>query len=122
MSVDDRFSQSDPRSAEGSQASNATTTSDQVFTPTPSDDAPPSTEPTQDSQLLKLSALAAAQDRMVTEGDDYGAGNRKRMADGVVKSPTKGHSRNTSAISMASTTSTIGEVRLPLSRGKKKCH
>lgn len=105
LSTDERFSQSDPRSAEGSQASNATSTSDQVFTPTASDAS--NNQGSQGSQLHALSALAAAQDRMMT---DDGAASRKRMADGEVKSPVKGHSRNTSTISMASTTSTIGEV------------
>lgn len=113
LSTDERFSQSDPRSAEGSQASNATTASDPVFTPTPSDDGRTPNHyagPSQDSQLLQLSALASVQDRMVTDGNDMSS--RKRMADGEVKSPTKGHSRNTSAVSMASTTSTIGDVSL----------
>lgn len=105
LSTDERFSQSDPRSAEGSQASNATSTSDQVFTPTASDAS--NNQDSQSSQLHALSAIAAAQDRMMT---DDGASSRKRMADGEVKSPAKGHSRNTSTISMASTTSTIGEV------------
>ncbi|KAL6860763.1 hypothetical protein ACO1O0_004797 [Amphichorda felina] len=113
LSTDERFSQSDPPSADGSQISNATSTSDRVFTPTPSDDGTISNHhvgPSQDSQLMQLSAIAAAQDRMVTDGDDIGASSRKRMADGEVKSPTKTHSRNVSAISMASTTSTIGDV------------
>lgn len=115
LSTDDRFSQSDPRSAEGSQASNATSSStDHVFTPTASDSSTnplPPTGSSQDSQLLHLSAVAAAQDRMTTmaDGNDVGA-SRKRMADGEVKSPGKGHSRNTSTVSMASNASTIGEV------------
>lgn len=115
LSTDERFSQSDPRSAEGSQASNATSTFDRVFTPTPSDDGTAPNEhqrPAQDSQLLQLSAIAATQDRMETDGSDMPAGSRKRMADGEVKSPGKGHSRNTSTVSMASTTSTIGDVSL----------
>jgi hypothetical protein len=77
----------------------------------------------QDSQLLRLSQLAAALGKM--PDSDAVHGSRKRMADGVVKhtrgvsavsgvSPTRsgGHSRTTSAVSMASTTgSRIGEVR-----------
>ncbi|EQL03911.1 C2HC5 finger protein [Ophiocordyceps sinensis CO18] len=59
----------------------------------------------------------AIQDRIMA--DEAGAGgSKKRMADGVVKmrdditNPVKGHSRNTSAISMASTTgSNMGQVR-----------
>lgn len=115
--ADERFSQSDPRSAEGSQASNATSHSDHVFTPTASDtdahrrDVPPTTQPavlSEASQLHQLSALAAAQDRMSTgQGDGP---SRKRMADGEVKSPNKGHSRNTSAVSAISTASTIGDL------------
>ena len=115
LSTDERFSQSDPRSAEGSQASNATSSFDRVFTPTPSDDGTTPNElhrPAQDSQLLQLSAIAATQDRMETDGSDMVAGSRKRMADGEVKSPGKGHSRTTSTLSMASTTSTIGDVSL----------
>lgn len=67
------------------------------------------------SQLLHLSAIAAAQGRIMP--DATGGGSRKRMADGEVKerggsmSPVKGHSRTTSAVSMASTAgSHIGEV------------
>lgn len=73
--------------------------------------------PGRDSQLHQLSAVAAIQDRIMA--DEAGAGgSKKRMADGVVKmrdditNPVKGHSRNTSAISMASTTgSNMGQVR-----------
>ena len=71
----------------------------------------------QSSQLLHLSAIAAAQDRLASGA--MGGGSRKRMADGETKerggsmSPVKGHSRTTSAISMASTAgSHIGEVSL----------
>lgn len=116
--TDGAFSQSDPRSADGSQASNATTVPDQVFTPThangpglPSSSAPTeSTGP--DSQLLHLSELAAGQRRM--RADSLA---RKRTADGLVKSPVRGgHSRTTSAVSALSTTSTIGEVSLVCTR------
>lgn len=66
----------------------------------------------QDSQLLQLSQLAAAQEKM----PDYGARSSvKRTADGVVKdtrtspaaSPPRpsSHSRNVSGVSAASTTS-----------------
>lgn len=114
--TDGAFSQSDPRSADGSQASNATTVPDQVFTPThangpglPSSSAPTeSTGP--DSQLLQLSELAAGQQRM--RADSLA---RKRTADGLVKSPVRGHSRTTSAVSALSTTSTIGEVSVVFS-------
>lgn len=131
LSTDEHFSQSDPRSAEGSQASNATSASDQVFTPTPSDDYNNNTASnhdsslqsardmsSQDSQLRQLSALAATRDRMQTDGHDAPAASRKRMADGEVKSPIRGHSRNTSTMSMASTTSTIGDVSIPLYLGR----
>lgn len=75
-----------------------------------------------DSQLLQLSQLAAAQDKMAA-GPDAHANSvpaRKRMADGEVKpssrSPVRGgHSRNTSTVSVASNASTIGDVSSPLS-------
>ncbi|KAF4125498.1 Whi5 like [Geosmithia morbida] len=119
--TDERFSQSDPRSAEGSQASNATSVSDQVFTPALSDhDHDHDYNDTlqhssyamtgQYSQLRQLSAIAAAQDRMKTDAADVPTASRKRMADGEVKSPVRTHSRNTSTMSMASTTSTIGDL------------
>lgn len=114
--TDGAFSQSDPRSADGSQASNATTVPDQVFTPTHTTGPglplpPPSSTPTEpsgpDSQLLQLSELAAGQQRMRSDSSA-----RKRTADGLVKSPVRGggHSRTTSSVSVLSTTSTIGEV------------
>lgn len=65
------------------------------------------------SQLLQLSAIAAAQGRM---DQDAAAGSRKRTANGEVKapspsrSPVKGHVRSASAISMGSTGSHIGDV------------
>lgn len=81
----------------------------------------------QESQLMHLSHIAAAQEKMhqleaATAAATSTSGlSRKRMADGVVKhtrqsssaSPVYhgGHSRNTSAVSIASTTgSRIGEV------------
>ncbi|KAM0483767.1 hypothetical protein ACHAPX_002263 [Trichoderma viride] len=72
--------------------------------------------------LLQLSTLAAARDR-ISIGTAAGV-SRKRMADGEVKagmvnmSPIKGrghgHSRNLSAVSVASTGSTIGELSAEL--------
>ncbi len=77
----------------------------------------------QESQLLQLSQIAAAQARIPEDAADMAtAASRKRMADGMVKhtrdrsnvSPGQmvGHSRNTSTVSVASTAgSRIGEVR-----------
>lgn len=143
-------------SVTNSQESAATTSTDQIVTPPPSDtsagldgSAPTEVcggndgakeaaairgnadESTIDvaSQLHRLSAVAAIQHRMVP--DEAGSGwSRKRMADGVVKardgsaSPTKGHSRNTSAVSAASTTgSNMGQVRpqSPILSSPKPC-
>lgn len=132
-------SQSQPQSITNSQTSNVTSATDQVVTPPGSDasggmERPPVAEVTamlknryanmrpeavsgassQNSQLHQLSAIAAVQDRLGLDAAGY---SRKRMADGEVKarhgstSPVKGHSRTTSAVSVASTTgSTIGEV------------
>ncbi|KAJ6440575.1 tubulin gamma chain [Purpureocillium lavendulum] len=127
-------SQSLTRSVTNSQESVVTASTDQAATPPASDASGGQYAPVDrhddhkprnalahaaadgpGSQLHHLSAIAAAQDRI--ESDAGGAGSRKRMADGEVKtwgvpaSPVKGHSRTTSAVSMASTTgSTIGEV------------
>ncbi|KAM4066219.1 whi5 like domain-containing protein [Hirsutella rhossiliensis] len=122
------------RSVTNSQESAATTSTDQIVTPPPSDtsaglDGSVLTEggrgndgakEATESQLHQLSAVAAVQDRMVPD-EAGGGGSRKRMADGAVKtrdgsvSPVKGHSRTTSAISMASTTgSNIGELSAEL--------
>jgi hypothetical protein len=121
-----------PSSTSNSQDTSTTTaTIDPVFTPPASEGGQSQTnsqgnaqESSQESQLLQLSQLAAAQERMPDtgkpHGGDYDGNNgqsRKRMADGMVKgsaSPKRvpGHSRNTSTISVASTTgSRIGEVR-----------
>ncbi|GJN86438.1 hypothetical protein PLIIFM63780_010018 [Purpureocillium lilacinum] len=128
-------SQSLTRSISNSQESTVTASTDRVATPPASDtnggryatverrdDKPPNAldhGAGHNSQLHHLSAIAAAQDRM--EPDAVGAGSRKRMADGEVKSwagstsPIKGHSRTTSAVSVASTTgSTIGELSAEL--------
>ncbi|TDZ19922.1 hypothetical protein Cob_v007293 [Colletotrichum orbiculare MAFF 240422] len=93
-----------------SQDSNMSVESDNVFTPPASqgDVSGPHTNghsSSQESQLLQLSHVVAAQDKL-DEGNAM-ATSRKRMADGVVKenaSPVRiGHSRNTSTASMAST-------------------
>ncbi|KAK4156132.1 hypothetical protein C8A00DRAFT_12931 [Chaetomidium leptoderma] len=80
----------------------------------------------QESQLLQLSQIAAAQARIPEDAADMANGaSRKRMADGVVKhtreksnvSPRQmvGHSRNTSTVSVASTAgSRIGELSAEL--------
>ncbi|KAF6805669.1 hypothetical protein CSOJ01_09314 [Colletotrichum sojae] len=101
-----------------SQDSNMSAESDNVFTPPASQGEMPGGHTnghnsSQESQLLQLSHIAAAQDKLA-EGD-AAATSRKRMADGMVKeniSPVRiGHSRNTSTVSMASTTaSTIGDL------------
>ncbi|KAK4121531.1 hypothetical protein N657DRAFT_665338 [Parathielavia appendiculata] len=80
----------------------------------------------QESQLLQLSQIAAAQERIPEDTVDMANGaSRKRMADGEVKhtrdksnvSPGQmaGHSRNTSTVSAASTSaSRIGELSAEL--------
>lgn len=117
-------SQSQPftYSSNASQETNLTNDTDRVFTPQGSDSgssvaAGNGDASSQDSQLLQLSQLAAAQEKMLS-GDEgaVGAFSRKRMADGMVKhtrdssstSPVRmhGHSRNTSTVSMASNTTT----------------
>ncbi|KAF5019587.1 hypothetical protein F66182_8397 [Fusarium sp. NRRL 66182] len=103
---DDGSTQSHPLSKAGSQDTTMTTSTDPAFTPPASDasNCPPGPS-SQDSQLLQLSEVAAAQDRIATDN----SASRKRMADGEVKSrtdsqsPVKGHSRNPSAVSRAST-------------------
>ncbi|KAI0595687.1 hypothetical protein F4775DRAFT_567897 [Biscogniauxia sp. FL1348] len=119
-------------SSSQSQDTNTTNDSHRVFTP-PESDSEGSLRhaqgqgSSQDSQLLQLSELAAAQQRMAggDESEANGAGqSRKRMADGVVKhararsntSPVRmGHSRNTSTVSVASTAgSRIGELSAEL--------
>ncbi|KAK2030612.1 hypothetical protein LX32DRAFT_586342 [Colletotrichum zoysiae] len=66
----------------------------------------------QESQLLHLSHIAAAQDKLAE--DNVMATARKRMADGALKDNTSpvriAHSRNTSTVSMASTAaSSVGD-------------
>jgi hypothetical protein len=81
---------------------------DEVFTP-PASAVNGQDSSSQESQLLHLSELAAAREKM---GDSDGSSDlqsRKRMANGAIKG---GHSRNTSTVSVASTTgSRIGDVR-----------
>ncbi|KAF4966251.1 hypothetical protein FSARC_6050 [Fusarium sarcochroum] len=112
---DDGSTQSHPRSNTGSQDTTMTTSTDPAFTPPASDASNCAPGPSsQDSQLLQLSEIAAAQDRIATDNSS----SRKRMADGEVKSrtdsqsPVKGHSRNPSAISRVSTAAGghIGEL------------
>ncbi|KAH6696017.1 hypothetical protein EV126DRAFT_66966 [Verticillium dahliae] len=108
-----------------SQDTTLTIESDNVFTPPTSQPSRPSQSDmpkshmnghasSQESQLLQLSQIAAAQDKMYNP--EATSLSRKRTADGAVKdtnvSPVRGgHSRNTSAVSMASTTaSTIGDL------------
>ncbi|RSL96952.1 hypothetical protein CEP52_011175 [Fusarium oligoseptatum] len=115
---DDGSTQSHPLSTAGSQDTNMTTSTDPAFTPPASDAGTCAPGPSsQDSQLLQLSEIAAAQGRMDTEAWS----SRKRMADGEVKSrtdsqsPVKGHSRNPSAVSRTSATGGyIGELSAEL--------
>ncbi|KAJ0349818.1 hypothetical protein COL154_005900 [Colletotrichum chrysophilum] len=100
-----------------SQDSNPSAESDTVFTPPASQGDMPGANTnghnsSQESQLLQLSHIAAAQDKLLE--NDAAATSRKRMADGMVKEDTSpvriGHSRNTSTVSTASTTaSSIGD-------------
>ncbi|TPX10280.1 uncharacterized protein E0L32_008685 [Thyridium curvatum] len=119
-------------SSSTSQDTSTTTTdqADRVFTPPVSEGSMSAGngndhDSNQGSQLLKLSQLAAAQEKMPNLDEALAAGSRKRMADGMVKharnpssaSPTfaGGHSRNTSSVSVASTSgSRIGELSAEL--------
>ncbi|KAM5354159.1 hypothetical protein ACJ41O_000809 [Fusarium nematophilum] len=115
---DDGSTQSHPRSTTDSQDTGMTVSTDAAFTPPASDPSNCAPGPSsQDSQLLQLSEIAAAQDRIATDAWS----SRKRMADGEVKSrresqsPVKGHSRNASAVSKTSTAgSYIGELSAEL--------
>jgi len=121
-----------PNSSSNSQNSNTTDDADRVFTPAASQSALSvgngnDHSSSQESQLQQLSQLAAAQEKMPdveVPASPVPAVSRKRMADGMVKdgperlstSPVRsgGHSRNTSTLSIASTSgSRIGEVSLP---------
>ncbi|KAI1151462.1 hypothetical protein F4825DRAFT_357270 [Nemania diffusa] len=113
-------------------SNSASNDADRVFTPTESDSEGSNRHGTansssQESQLMQLSNLAALQQKIAVSRDDAdldGAQSRKRMADGIVKhtrhhsstSPIRmGHSRNTSTVSVASTTSSrIGELSAEL--------
>ncbi|KAI1299575.1 hypothetical protein F5Y03DRAFT_248472 [Xylaria venustula] len=120
-------------SSNDSQATTSTSNdTDRVFTPPESDSEGSNrhgndNSSSQESQLMQLSNLAALQQKIVVSRDDadiHGAQSRKRMADGIVKhtrhhssaSPVRmGHSRNTSTVSVASTTgSRIGELSAEL--------
>ncbi|KAF3065904.1 hypothetical protein GL218_09255 [Daldinia childiae] len=117
-------------SSNDSQDTTASNDTDRIFTPPESDSEGSngirnSHSSSQESQLLQLSQLAAAQQRMneVDGAPTAGGQSRKRMADGVVKhkrnsssvSPIRpGHSRNTSTVSIASTSSRIGELSAEL--------
>lgn len=116
-----------PLSSRASQDTSTTNDTDLVFTPPISEGgmspgAGSARDSSQESQLMQLSNAAAARARIPesssddsTDASGNGHSSKKRMADGVVKSPVRagGHSRNTSTVSMASTTgSRIGEVSL----------
>ncbi|GKU03363.1 hypothetical protein FLAG1_06014 [Fusarium langsethiae] len=111
---DDGSTQSHPFSNTGSQDTTITTSTDPAaFTPPASDASNCAPGPSsQDSQLLQLSEIAAAQDRIGT----INSNTRKRMADGEVKSrtesqsPVKGHTRTPSAVSRTSAGGHIGEL------------
>ncbi|KAK0723440.1 hypothetical protein B0T26DRAFT_643530 [Lasiosphaeria miniovina] len=129
----DRPRQRAPPSSSNSQDS-STNDGDLIFTPPGSEGGmSPGNgsghDSSQESQLLRLSQIAAAQARIpdtsAMDADGNGALSRKRMADGLVKhtrnqssvSPVRvpGHSRNTSALSIASTASSrLGEVSAEL--------
>ncbi|KAK7998186.1 hypothetical protein PG989_006226 [Apiospora arundinis] len=107
-----------------SQDTTASHDTDRVFTPPASDSgssiaAGNGNTSSQESQLLQLSQLAAAQEKMVETGI-----SKKRTADGAVKhtrngsltSPVRmsGHSRNTSTVSVGSTASRMSELSAEL--------
>ncbi|KAK1485165.1 hypothetical protein CTAM01_12653 [Colletotrichum tamarilloi] len=106
-----------PLPSSDSQTSSLSAEPANVFTPPASQGDMPggslnSHDSSQESQLLQLSHIAAAQDKLAE--DNVMATARKRMADGALKENTSpvrmGHSRNTSTVSMASTTaSSIGD-------------
>ncbi|KAI2633552.1 hypothetical protein GGS26DRAFT_50934 [Hypomontagnella submonticulosa] len=118
-------------SSNDSQDTTVSNDTDRVFTPPESDSEGSNGVrnghvSSQESQLLQLSQLAAAQQKISeVDGSQVNGGqSRKRMADGVVKhtrnsssvSPIRAtHSRNTSTVSVASTTtSRIGELSAEL--------
>lgn len=107
--------------SQATAVSSSSTESNRVFTPpiierSASNGAASSGQnSSQGSQLLTLSQLAAAREKMPDAGAGAGARSVKRTADGAVKdariSPTgspprpSSHSRNTSGVSLASTAS-----------------
>lgn len=125
-----------PSSNSNSQDTSTTNgTTDTIFTPPASagglsraNSQGNGQDSSQESQLLQPSQTAAAPEKMQNsrEGSDgsndlNGGQSRKRMADGMVKSASEGstaspvfrggHSRNTSTVSVATTTgSRLGEV------------
>ncbi|KAI1340360.1 hypothetical protein F5Y15DRAFT_55905 [Xylariaceae sp. FL0016] len=114
-------------SSNASQATTISNETDRVFTPPDSDsDASARHASSQESQLIQVSHATAAKEKMtdIHDGDANEGQSRKRMADGIVKhtrqtsstSPIrKGHSRNASSVSMASTTgSRMGELSAEL--------
>ncbi|KAK1827152.1 cell cycle transcriptional repressor whi5 [Podospora conica] len=119
-----------PLSNRTSQDTSTTNDTDPVFTPPISEGGMSpggggsARDSSQESQLMQLSNAAAARERIPESSSDdstdaggTGHSSKKRMADGVVKSPVRmgGHSRNTSTVSMASTTgSRIGELSAEL--------
>ncbi|KAI1187540.1 hypothetical protein F5B17DRAFT_314709 [Nemania serpens] len=127
-------SQPTTSSVSASASAPASQDTDRVFTPPESDNESSNrhgngNSSSQESQLMHLSNLAALQQKIVVSRDDAdingnGPHSRKRMADGVAKhtrqrssaSPVRmGHSRNTSTLSVASTTSSrIGELSAEL--------
>ncbi|OIW32744.1 hypothetical protein CONLIGDRAFT_653287 [Coniochaeta ligniaria NRRL 30616] len=131
-----------PSSNSNSQDTSTTNdTADDIFSPAASEGGLSRTNSqsngqdssSQESQLLQLSQIAATREKLLTSGEgsdsssnDQNPGqSRKRMADGMVKSASEGssaspvirggHSRNTSTVSVASTTgSRIGELSAEL--------
>ncbi|XDG09796.1 hypothetical protein ABKA04_009411 [Annulohypoxylon sp. FPYF3050] len=121
-------------SGNNSQDTTVSNTTDRIFTPPESDSEGSngiqngnvsSQESQSQLQLLQLSQLAAAQQKIgEVDGAPINGQSKKRMADGVVKhtrnsssvSPVRvGHSRNTSTVSVASTAgSRIGELSAEL--------
>ncbi|KAJ4285938.1 hypothetical protein N0V88_008213 [Collariella sp. IMI 366227] len=115
-----------------SQTTSSTNGADHIFTPPASGGRlSPGTGSahgsSQESQLLQLSQIAAAQERIPETTIEMGlaSASRKRMADGIVKHPREksnvspgqmmSHSRNTSTVSVASTSgSRIGELSVEL--------
>jgi hypothetical protein len=121
-----------PSSSSNSLDTNSSNAQDRVFTPPLSEgggsqDNGTGRDSSQESQLFQLSQLAAARSKQIdgAAADHTDSGmSRKRTADGAVKmtrsdsnaSPVEGigyvpsHSRTTSSVSMASTSSRLTEV------------